>query len=124
MDFITPNYKGINRGHYSAGVVSNGLLYISGQLSINPDTRIVPEGSIREHVRLALQNVERVSREAGLHRNSIVQLRIYICDMNGWDETNDECKAFFGDHKPARIIVNVPQLHFGCKAEIEAVAEI
>ena len=46
MKFIIPKYKGENKGHYSPGVISNGLLFISGQLSIDPDTRKVPDGGL------------------------------------------------------------------------------
>ena len=54
MKFIDPGFKGTNPGHYSAAVVSHGMLYVSGQLSINPDTREPCTGGIREHAALAL----------------------------------------------------------------------
>lgn len=111
-------------GHYSPGIVSNGMLYISGQLSIDPETRKVPEGGIVEHTALALRNVERVLVAAGLSRNDVVQCRIYITDIAHWDLVNEVYKAFFGDHKPARAVIPVSQLHFGCLVEIEAVAEM
>ena len=48
MKFVVPQYKGENKGHYSPGIISNGLLFISGQLSIDPDTRQVAQGGIEE----------------------------------------------------------------------------
>ena len=124
MKMIYPKYDSENKGHYSPGVISNGILYISGQISIDPDTRIVPNGGIEEHLKQALLNVERVLKEAGLNRNSVVQCRLYITDINYWDAVNEVYAEFFGEHKPSRIVVPVPELHFGCLAEVEAIAEL
>jgi reactive intermediate/imine deaminase len=124
MKKIDPLFKGINKGHYSHGIASGGMLYISGQLSIDPDTREIPAGGVSDHARQALDNFDRVLRAAGLGRASVVQCRIYVTDISGWDEVNSVYAEFFGDHKPARAIVPVPSLHFGCKVEIEGIAEL
>lgn len=124
MQIITPDFKGENKGHYSAGVISNGTLYVSGQLSIDPDTREVCKGGIREHTQLALKNVDRVLKAAGLARENVVFCRIYTPDVNYWRPINEEYAAFFGNHKPGRVIVSTTTLHFGCLVEIEAVAEV
>lgn len=65
MQIVTPDFKGKNPGHYSAGVISNGMLYVSGQLSLDPDTREPCTGDIRAHTLLALNNVDRVLKAAG-----------------------------------------------------------
>ena len=124
MKFVVPQYKGENKGHYSPGIVSNGLLFISGQLSIDPDTRQVAQGGIEEHTRLALNNLDRVLKEAGVERSSVVQCRVYVSDIDDWDKVNVIYSEFFGEHKPARIVVPVSKLHFGCLIEIEAIAEV
>lgn len=124
MKAVIPDYKSENPGHYAPGIISRGMLYISGQLSLDPDTRTVAKGGIREHVEQALANVERVLRGAGASREDVVQCRVYITDIAYWNDVNQVFKEFFGEHKPARIIVPVPQLHFGCLTEIEAVAEL
>ena len=82
MQIVTPDFKGENKGHYSAGVISNGTLYVSGQLSIDPDTREVCKGDIREHTRLALNNVKRVLDAAGVTTNDVVFCRIYTPARN------------------------------------------
>ncbi|QQO09427.1 RidA family protein [Breznakiella homolactica] len=123
MKMISPSYKAENKGHYTPGIVSNGMLYISGQLSIDPDTRKVPDGGIEEHAALALRNLDRVLAAAGLGRGSVVQCRIYLQDIDQWDAVNRLYAEFFGDHKPARIVIPVGKLHFGCLIEMEAVAE-
>lgn len=124
MKKIFLDVAGKNKGHYAPGVISGNNLYISGQLSIDLDTRKVPEGSIEEHMKLALHNIEKVLKAAGLERKDVVQCRIYVVDINFWDAINDVYRDFFGEHMPARIVVPVPTLHFGCMVEIEAVAEV
>jgi 2-iminobutanoate/2-iminopropanoate deaminase len=124
MEKIEPIYNGENKGHYSPGIISNGMLYISGQLSIDPDTRKVPEGGIEEHAKLALKNVDIVLKEAGLCRSNVVQCRVYVSDIDQWDIVNQVYAEFFGEHKPGRIVVPVEKLHFGCLVEIEAIAEV
>lgn len=124
MRFVKPPFKGENKGHYTAGVISRGTLYVSGQLSIDPDTREVCQGGIREHARLALNNVDRVLKEAGVPRENVVFCRVYTPSNTYWGPINEEYAAFFGDHKPGRVIVSTTDLHFGCLVEIEAVAEI
>ena len=124
MEFVRPPFRGENKGHYTAGVISKGMLYVSGQLSIDPDTREVAKGDIKDHTRLALDNVDRVLKEAGVTRNDVVFCRIYTPDVNYWGPINEEYAAFFGEHKPGRVIVSTTTLHFGCLVEIEAVAEM
>ena len=124
MQKVTLKTAGENKGHYVPGMISNGMLYISGQLSIDLDTRKVPEGGVKEHMALALHNVERVLEAAGCTKNDVVQCRVYTSDVSCWDEINDVYREFFGEHMPARIVVSVPALHFSCKIEIEAVAEV
>ena len=121
---VQPKFKGENKGHYSPGVISNGVLYVSGQLSIDPDTRELPTGGVKDHARQALSNIERVLKEAGAAKENVVQCRIYIIGVHNWDAINEVYADFFGDHKPARIVVPVPELHGGSLVEIEAMAEI
>ena len=122
MELISLNTKGENKGHYSSGVIHGGTLYISGQLSIDLDTREVPSGSIKDHMRLALHNLERVLTAAKLEKNDVISCRVYITDINDWDCVNEVYKEFFGSHKPARAVVPAGGLHFGCLVEIEAIA--
>ena len=124
MKMVCPPFKGENKGHYTAGVISKGMLYVSGQLSIDPDTREVCSGDIKDHTCLALDNVDRVLKEAGVSRNDVVMCRVYTPDVNYWGPINEVYAEFFGDHKPARVIVSTTTLHFGCLVEIEAVAEM
>lgn len=124
MKIVDPHFKGVNKGHYVPGMISGNTLYVSGQLSLDPDTRRLPEGGIREHARQALENVGRVLEAAGARRDQVVLCRVFTTKGEYWDPVNEEYAAFFGEHKPARIVVTVPEIHFGCLVEIEAVAEL
>ncbi len=124
MKLVDPHFKGENKGHYSPGVISRGMLYVSGQLSIDPDTREVAHGDIFDHTRLALSNVDRVLQAAGTTRDRVVFCRIYTPDVKYWNAINQVYAEFFGEHKPGRVIVSTTDLHFGCLVEIEAVAEV
>lgn len=124
MQYVEPKWKGENKGHYSPGVLSHGTLYISGQLSVDPDTRETAKGDARAHARQALKNLDTVLEAAGLSRSQVVQCRIYVVGIENWDAVNEVYAEFFGRHKPARVVVPVTELHFGCLVEIEAVAEV
>ena len=124
MRIIDPKFKGVNPGHYSAGVISKGMLYVSGQLSIDPDTRQVCQGDIKDHTRLALNNVDRVLKAAGVAREQVVFCRVYTPSVEYWGPINEVYAEFFGDHKPGRVVVSTTDLHFGCLVEIEAIAEV
>ena len=124
MEKIIPHYDSKNKGHYTPGIVSNGMLYISGQLSIDPDTQQVAKGGTEEHAKLALANLDRILNESNCCRTDVVQCRVYISNIEQWDAVNRVYTEFFGEHKPARIVVPVGRLHFGCLVEIEAIAEV
>ncbi|MHC1785252.1 MAG: RidA family protein [Anaerolineaceae bacterium] len=124
METVSPEQSVENKGHYSPGIISNGMLFISGQLSRDPETGETAKGGIADHTLLALANVETVLKAAGLNRESVVQCRVYITDITHWEAVNRVFAEFFGAHKPARAVVPVPALHHGCLVEIEAVAEV
>ena len=111
------------KGHYSPGVLVGNILYVSGQLPMDPATGKLAEGGIAEQTRMALNNVERVLNAAGLTRNDVAMCRVYIPDVALWDAVNEVYADFFGEHKPARVIVPTRELHHGALVEIEAMAE-
>ncbi len=110
-------------GHYSQCIEHNGLLYLSGQLPINPVTREIPV-TIEEQTDLALQNVEEILHAAGSGKSQILQVRVYISNIELWDKVNQRYGIFFGEHKPVRSIIPTRELHFGCLIEVEATAVI
>ncbi len=119
---VTTEFSVRDGGHYTPGMLHNGTLYISGQLSIDPETGKVPEGGIHAEARQALKNMDLVLREAGLTKDNVIQCRVYLPDVKYWGALNEEYAAYFGNHKPARIVVPANNLYDGCLCEIEAVA--
>ena len=121
MKIITSEKIAVPGGHYSPIVEHGGLLYISGQIPADPVTHEVAE-TIREQTMAVLSKIDLLLTEAGSSRNKVVQVRIYLSDIALWDEVNRVYSGFFGDHRPARCIVPVGELHYGCLIEAEAVA--
>jgi 2-iminobutanoate/2-iminopropanoate deaminase len=121
MQIITTDNMPKSNGHYSQCIEHKGILYLSGQLPRDHETKIIPE-SIEEQTKQALANVETILNEADSSKNHVLQMRIYISNIDQWDKVNTIYADFFGSHKPARSIVPTRELHFGCLIEIEAVA--
>ncbi len=111
-------------GHYSSAVEHNGLIFVSGQLPRDAVTGEVETGSIQMQTELALRNVEAILHAAGSDLNHVLQFTIYVSEMELWDKVNEVYKRILGEHKPARAIVPVKDLHFGTKIEIQAMAAV
>lgn len=124
MKTVIPKSNLRIKGHYVPGVISQGMLYVSGQLPIDQKTGLLPEGGIKAQTRMALANVENILEAAGTTRDKVVQCRVYISNVAYWDEVNVIYAEFFGDHKPARVVVPSRELHCGALVEIEAIAEV
>ena len=122
MRTIQPQNQPQPKGHYSPGVEHDGLIYVSGQLPMDWETREPFTGSIEEQTELALRNVEAVLKEAGSDLSRVLQMTIYISDIELWDGVNKAYARILGDHRPARAIVPVKDLHFGTQIEIQAIA--
>ena len=112
------------KGHYSPAVVHNGLVYVSGQLPRNAVTGEIETGAIEAQTELALWNVEQILFAAGSDLNHVLQMTIYISEMELWDKVNEVYARVLGEHKPSRAIVPVKDLHFGTKIEIQAIAAV
>ena len=110
-------------GHYSPVIEHNGTLFISGQLPMNPNTKAVPDDVGAQTVQ-ALENLENLLFAAGSDRQDVLQMRIFVSDIDHWDAINRAYAAWFGDHKPARAIIPCGPLHFGCLLELEATAAV
>ncbi len=124
MQKVQPQHQPTPKGHYSPGIVHDGLVYISGQLPMDLVTREPFAGDIEMQTELALRNVEAVLIEAGSDLGHVVQMTIYISDIELWGKVNEVYARVMGDHRPARAIVPVKDLHFDTKIEIQAIAAV
>ena len=124
MKPVTIESNASGAGHYAPGMVSRGMVYVSGQLPMDHEAGRMVLGSAAEQALQALNNVELVLKAAGAGRSDVVMCRVYIADVALWDEVNEAYAAFFGDHRPARVVVPAGELHHGALVEVEAVAEL
>ena len=111
-------------GHYAQAVVHRGLVYVSGQLPIDPQTGERCTGSIEEQTTQALENVAAILRAAGSDIDRVLKTTVYVADIELWGRVNAVYAAFFGKHRPARAVVPTQELHYGLLIEIEAVAAL
>lgn len=121
MEIINTVKMPKSNGHYSQCMEHNGILYLSGQLPVDQITKAIPT-TVEEQTDLALKNVEAILKEAGSSKNNVLQVRIYISNIDLWNKVNDRYSYFFENHKPVRCIIPTRELHFGCLIEIEATA--
>lgn len=124
MNFVDTDSAPSPGGHYSQAVVCGGFLFVSGQLPIDPATGERSRGSIEEQTLLALRNVIAIVEAAGSDLTKVVRTTVYITDVAHWGAVNDVYRRVFGDHRPARSVVPVSELHYGVLVEIEAIAAI
>ena len=122
MKSISTDNAAAPAGHYSQGVVHGGLIFVSGQLAIDPATGERRLGSVEEQTEQALKNVAAIVEAAGGRRDTVLKTTIYVSDVELWPRVNETYARFFGDHKPARAVVPTRDLHFGFQVEIEAIA--
>ncbi len=111
-------------GHYSQAVIHGQTIYVAGQLPINPETGEKISGSIEEQTRQTLRNVAAIVRAAGSDVERIVKTTVFISDIALWGRVNQVYAEFFGEHRPARSVVPVKDLHYGFLIEIEAIAAL
>ncbi|MGQ7863175.1 RidA family protein [Pseudomonas sp. 32A] len=109
-------------GHYSQAVSHQGTLYISGQLPVSPGGRHNLEASFAEQAQVALDNLLAILKSAGGSPADLVKVTVYVVGVKHWPEFDRLYAAALGDHRPARAVVPVPELHHGYLIEIEAVA--
>ena len=109
-------------GHYSHAVAANGFVFISGQLPIAPDASKLVDASFEHQAQQVLDNVAAALAGAGSAIDRLVQVRVYVTDIKSWPAFNAIYAKWIGTSRPARAVVPVPELHFGFKIEVEAVA--
>ncbi len=109
-------------GPYSPGVEANGLVFISGQVGVNPQTGKLEEGIAAQTAR-ALNNLLLILNEAGLSYNNVVKTTVFLTDIQNFAKMNAEYAKAFTQECPARSAVQVAALPGnGALVEIEAIA--
>ena len=109
-------------GHYSQAIVHGGLVFVAGQLPIDPARPEQAVGAIEEQTEQVLRNVGAILQAAGSGLDRVVQMTIYISDISLWGRVNAVYTRVMGDHRPARAVVPTRDLHYGYQIEIQAIA--
>jgi len=124
MKIITTDNALKPAGHYSQAIEHNGTIYVSGQLAVDPKTGEKVFGSVAEQTKVVLDNIELILKQAGSSKEKVLKMTVYIPEVKLWDDVNAIYSDFFGEHKPARVIVPTRELHFGLSVEIDAIAYV
>ena len=111
-------------GAYSQGVITNGLVFCSGQVPLDPATGELIGGSIEDETRRCLDNLSAVLEEAGSSWDRVVKATVYLIDINDFAAFNGVYAGYVGESPPARAAFAVAGLPKGARIEIECVAEV
>ena len=123
MEIIASNQAPAAIGPYSQAIVSNGIVYTSGQIPLLPETGELVDGGVKEQAEQVIQNLKAVLAAAGSDLAHVVKTTCFLTDMQDFAAFNAVYAAYF-ICKPARSCVAVRALPKGALVEIEAVAEI
>lgn len=111
-------------GPYVQAVRFDNVLYLSGQLGIDPATRQLVQGGIREETDRALKNLAAVLRAGNSSLEKVVKTTVFMIDLREFEQMNEVYANYFSKWKPARATVEVSHLPVKARVEIELVAVI
>lgn len=109
-------------GPYSQAIAHNGLIFVSGQLPIDPATGAFPEGGVEAQTRQSLTNIKSILEQAGSGMDKVVKTTVLLADMGDFAAMNGVYAEFFSEPYPARCAFAVKTLPKGALVEIECVA--
>ncbi len=109
-------------GPYSQAIKAGNVLYLSGQIGMNPATGELVSDDVREQTARALQNMKAVLAAAGATAENVVKTTVFLTDMADFQAVNSVYAETFSSDAPARSCVAVAALPKGAKVEVEAVA--
>jgi 2-iminobutanoate/2-iminopropanoate deaminase len=111
-------------GPYSQGIAAAGLLFLSGQVPLDPGTGALIQKTIQEEVARVLENLKAVLQAAGSGLDRVVKTTVYLTSLKDFDAMNETYARYFGDNRPARSTVQVAALPRGARVEIDAIATL
>lgn len=109
-------------GPYSQAIEAGDLIFLSGQVGLNPQTNKMAEGGVREQAAQALENLTGVLKVMGLDLSAVVKMTVFLVDMGDFPDLNEVYAGYFKEAPPARSCVAVRELPLGARVEMEAVA--
>ena len=109
-------------GPYSQGVIAGGLLFVSGQIPLDPATGALIEGSIEEQTEQVLKNILAILREAKMGPENVVKTTVFLADLADFPRMNAVYERHLGKEPPARSTIQAAGLPKGARVEIDAIA--
>jgi 2-iminobutanoate/2-iminopropanoate deaminase len=119
---ITSNQSPRPIGPYSQGIAAGGLLFVSGQIPLDPETGRLVEGDVEAQTEQVLRNLVAVLQAARLSKENVVKTTIYLLDLADFPKVNAVYGRYFASEPPARATVGVAALPAGARVEIDAIA--
>lgn len=111
-------------GPYSQAIQIGDLLFVSGQVPIDPSTGAIVEGDIKAQAQQSLNNLKAILNAAGTNMGAVVKTTVFLADMTDFAAMNEVYAQFFQEPFPARSAVQVGRLPKDAKVEIEAIAQL
>lgn len=111
-------------GPYSQAVRAGNLLFLSGQIGINPNTGNLVTGGIAAEARQVMSNISAVLEEANLSLENVIKVNIFLTNLSVFNEVNQIYAEYFSEDFPVRSTIEVQGLPKGAKIEIEVIAYI
>jgi 2-iminobutanoate/2-iminopropanoate deaminase len=108
-------------GPYSHAVKSNGMLFISGQVHLDPATGQLIDGTPGEKAERCLENLTLIAEGAGAKLENAVRIAVYVTDISVFGEMNEVYAGYFEQHPPARTTIGVAALPMGATVEMDAI---
>jgi 2-iminobutanoate/2-iminopropanoate deaminase len=109
-------------GPYSQGVIAGGLLFVSGQIPIDPATDKLVEGDIKVQTEQVLKNILAVLKEAKMGPENVVKASVFLADLADFPQMNEVYGKFLGKEPPARSTIQAAGLPKGARIEIDVIA--
>jgi len=111
-------------GPYSQAVKYENLLFVSGQIAIDPNTQKFVGGDAKEQTERVMKNIKAILEEAGLSFSHVIKTTIYLKNIQDFEAVNKVYEKYFTEHKPARATVEVSNLPKDALVEIEVIAGV
>lgn len=111
-------------GPYSQAVISNGLIFVSGQIALDPDSGEVVSASLGAQARRVLGNLKAIIEAAGSTMDKVLKTTVYMTDLSAFGDVNEIYGEYFSKPYPARATVEVSALPKGVLVEIDAIASL
>jgi len=109
------------KGPYSQAIIHNGLLYLSGQIPVDPETGQLVRGTVEEETGVVLNNIRIIAEEAGAGLADVIKVTCYLADMEDFARFNDVYAKYFTETPPARSTIQAGRLPLDVQVEVDAV---